>query len=105
MSELIKGLYPKEKHENAPDYVDSKLSINVPQFREWMQSYLKENPGIEWINIENKFSKAGNLYSSIDDWKPGSKPANEPPPAPPPAPPVNQAAAEQPDFKDDDIPF
>ena len=39
MSEPISGLYPKAKHEKAPDFVIGKLSINIPQFREWMVAH------------------------------------------------------------------
>lgn len=88
MSDLIGGLYPKPKKPNAPDFVIGKLSINVPQFREWMAAHIKANPGDDWINIDMKVSKGGKGYAALDDWKPeqnGSAPAST--------------------FKDDDIPF
>jgi len=44
MSDLVGGLYPKQKSDRAPDYVIGKLSINVQQFREWMVGHLKANP-------------------------------------------------------------
>ena len=100
MSDLINGLYPKQKHENAPDFVIGKLSINVSQFRDWMKGYLAENPNEEWINIDMKTSKSGKGYAAIDDWKP-NQPANEPPPAKP----APQAAAEPDGFEDSSIPF
>ena len=73
MDELIGGIYPKPKHENAPSFVIGKASINVAQFREWMQGYLKENPKAEWINMDLKVSKAGKGYAVIDTWEPESK--------------------------------
>ena len=95
MSDLINGLYPKPKHQNAPDFVIGKLSINVQQFREWMQGWLKENPGEEWINIDMKTSKAGKGYAAIDDWKPEKQDT----------PPARAEAPATDDFGTGDIPF
>lgn len=92
MSEPISGLYPKAKHANAPDFVIGKLSINIPQFREWMQAHIKANPGEEWINIDLKVSKAGKGYASIDDWKPDADKQTP-----------QSASADN--FQSDDIPF
>ena len=44
MADMIGGLYPKPRNPNAPDWVICKASINVAQFREWMQTHLKANP-------------------------------------------------------------
>lgn len=90
---LIGGLYPKPKHENAPDFVIGKLSINVPQLREWMAAHIKANPGEDWINIDMKVSKAGKGYAVLDDWKPNAQ--------------NGQASAPAADdsFTSDDIPF
>ena len=71
-SELIGGLYPK-KRDGQPDFVIGKLSINVPQFREWMAEHLKANQGSEWINIDMLVSKAGKGYAKLDTWEPDKK--------------------------------
>jgi hypothetical protein len=71
-SELIGGLYPK-KRDGQPDFVIGKLSINVPQFREWMAEYLKANQGSEWVNIDMLVSKAGKGYAKLDTWEPDKK--------------------------------
>ena len=82
MSDLVGGLYPKQKHENAPDFVIGKLSINVVQFREWMKAHLSANPGLDWINIDMKISREGKGYAALDTWKPGDeKPAAKKPAA------------------------
>jgi len=73
MDDMIGGIYPKPKHDNAPSFVIGKASINVAQFREWMQGYLKQNPNAEWINMDMKVSKAGKGYAVIDNWKPEGK--------------------------------
>lgn len=74
MDDMIGGIYPKPKHDNAPSFVIGKASINVAQFREWMQGYLKQNPDTEWINMDMKVSKGGKGYAVIDNWKPEGKP-------------------------------
>ena len=89
MSDMVNGLYPKEKHANAPDFVMCKVSINIKQFGEWMREHIKENPGEEWINLDFKVSKGGKGYAQVDTWKPNK-------------------TAEQPkadEFHDDDLPF
>lgn len=83
MTDLIGGIYPKPKHANAPDYVIGKLSINVQQFREWMQGYLKENPDADWINMELKVGRSGRAYAALDTWKPTQGAAAAPEPAAP----------------------
>jgi hypothetical protein len=71
-SELIGGLYPK-KRDGQPDFVIGKLSINVPQFREWMQKHIKENPDVIWVNGDMLVSKAGKGYAKLDTWEPDKK--------------------------------
>lgn len=80
MSDLVGGLYPKQKSDRAPDYVIGKLSINVQQFREWMVDHLKANPNDEWINLEMLVSKSGKAYAKVDTWKPEGKPEVKPEP-------------------------
>lgn len=69
-SELIGGLYIKQKPENAPDFVIGKASINIKQFREWMQAHLKANPDKEWINMDMLVAKTGKPYAVLDTWEP-----------------------------------
>ena len=85
-SVLIKGFYPKMKHENAPDFIIGKGSINLPQFAEFMREFKAANPGEEWVNIDMKVSKAGKGYASVDTWKPDPNLAAAPAAAPAPAP-------------------
>ena len=79
---MVNGMYPKPKRDNAPDFVLGTVSINVAQFREWFKGYLAENPGEEWVNIQNLQSKAGKYYAKVDTWKPDTNkaaaPANHP---------------------------
>jgi len=70
MADMIGGFYPKPRNPNAPDWVICKASINVAQFREWMQTHLKANTEEEWINMDLLIAKSGKGYAKIDDWKP-----------------------------------
>jgi len=71
----VNGLYIKSPSDRAPDWVMGKLSINVSQFREWMQGHLRDNPGAEWINIEMTRQKKDPSKGSavLDEWKPEQK--------------------------------
>jgi hypothetical protein len=87
-SVLIKGFYPKMKHENAPDFIIGKGSINLVQFAEFMREFKAANPGEEWVNIDMKVSKAGKGYASVDTWKPDPNMAGQGAPAAAPAAPA-----------------
>lgn len=73
MADMIGGFYPKPKNPNAPDFVICKASINIAQFREWMQGWIKENPNEEWVNMECLVARSGKGYAKIDEWKPEAK--------------------------------
>ena len=77
MSDMVGGIYPKLKNERSPDFVICKMSINVAQFREWMQSYMKQNPNEEWINMDFLVSRAGKGYAKLDSWKPDQAPQQQ----------------------------
>ncbi len=71
-SELISGIYPKPKHENAPDFVIGKMSINIPQMKDQIRAWESANKG-DWVNIDMKVSKAGKGYAIEDTWEPEAK--------------------------------
>lgn len=64
-AKFIPGLFFKDKHENAPDFVMCKGSIKVADLRDWLATQ-----GGEWVNFDLKRSREGKPYASIDDWKP-----------------------------------
>lgn len=99
MSDLIEGLYPKEKHENAPDFVMCKLSINVDQFGKWLDAWRAANPGEEWLRVDMLTSRAGKGYAKVDTWKPSTdKPATS-------ASSYRKESAAAESFDDLDVPF
>lgn len=65
MLDLIEGLIIKKPHENAPDFVKGKVSINVEKFIE----YLRNNSNNGWVNFDLKESKEGKLYCQLDTYR------------------------------------
>jgi len=70
---FVGGFFFKLPHENAPDFVKGKVSIKLPDLRQW----LIENPQGDWLNVDLKVSKAGKGYAELDTWKPDKEKANE----------------------------
>ena len=95
---FIPGLFFKDKHENAPDFVIAKGSIKVAD----MAAFLSQHSG-EWVNFDLKRSRDGKPYAQIDTWEPkgNGTPRNNAPR------PQRAAPATQPmdDFGDETIPF
>jgi len=96
-NKLITGLFFKDKHENAPDFVICKGSIKVADFAAW----LAQQSG-EWVNFDLKRSREGKLYPQVDDWKPNGAASTAPQGGTPAR--QRQAPAEDAPF-DDTIPF
>jgi hypothetical protein len=89
---FVDGLFVNPPHQNAPDFVKMKISIN-PEFKKWLNAQIEG----EVINIDVKESKAGKWYCSVDDWKPDpTKSSNNTT--------GTTSSAPDEDF-DDDIPF
>ena len=95
-SKLIKGLFFKDPHENAPDFVMAKGSIKIADMRTW----LDQQDG-EWVNFDLKRSREGKPYAQVDTWKPdGSRGGGQR------KAPQRKAAPAGNDFEDDEtIPF
>ena len=64
---LIKGLFAKDKHEKAPDFVKCDISIK----RLDLLDFLKERKE-DWINCQLLRSKGGKLYI-IENEKPAKE--------------------------------
>ena len=69
MGDLIKGVYPKKRHDNAPDFVIGKFNINIPQLIEFLTEWQQANPGVQWLNTEAKVGKNGKASCWEDDWQ------------------------------------
>lgn len=69
------GFIYKQKHPNAPDFVEGGCAIKVEEFQKWL-SRVKG----EWVNLDFKISKDGKPYAEVNTFKPDkskSKPTNE----------------------------
>jgi len=65
---FLDGIRAKRVSENAPEWIKMKLSINRTQLISWLQ-----NQTGDWIDIDIKESRSGNLYCEVDNWKPENK--------------------------------
>ncbi len=100
---FIDGLIFKPPHENAPDFIIAKISIE----REDVIAWLEQQSG-DWINADLKESKEGKLYASVDDWKPDGQRqgnGNSTPRRNAPQPKRRQPPPQDDVPFDDDIPF
>lgn len=68
MSDLVKGLYFKVKHEKAPDFVLGNLSVKKADLIEFLNTQNED-----WINMQILMSKGGKPYIAVDNWKPANK--------------------------------
>lgn len=83
---LPKGLRFFNKKENQPDFVVGSLVITMNE----LFTFCKENPGLlseyngqKQLKLQVKKSQNGNLYSSVDTWKPAEQAAGSAKSAPP----------------------
>ena len=69
---FVNGLYSKPVHENAPDFIKGKLSVNIKTFYEWMRlnKGLADEKG--YINMTVLEGRKGR-YIEVDTWKPEQK--------------------------------
>ena len=67
---FVDGMIIKSKSEGTPDWVKEKISLKLDEFGAWVAAQKKEDPSLEWINIDIKQSQGGKLYAERDMWKP-----------------------------------
>ena len=65
------GIYFKEPHQNAPDFVKGKLSIQKQKLMAWLEGMDAGDEG--YINLDIKVAKSGKLYIAVDNWKPNNQ--------------------------------
>jgi len=93
--DFVTGMFPKESHQNAPDFIKGTISINRADFGNWLRARPEQ-----WLNIDIKESKGGKLYAEVNSFVPDKSKA---------APAKESAQSAKPDYPepdlDDDIPF
>lgn len=67
MSEFPKGIFVKEPHQKAPDFVKGKILIKVDDAVAYLQGLPSDK---EWINLDIKVSKTNKWYCAINEFKP-----------------------------------
>ena len=68
-NDLVKGMFFKTPHDNAPDFVKRKVSVNVDQFIEYLNEHKNESG---YVNFDLLEAKSLHWYLKLDDWKPDS---------------------------------
>lgn len=63
---MADGMFFKEKHQNAPNFVIGGLSIKIDQF----SKFVKDHKDGEYLNFQVLKSKQGKPYIVLDTWKP-----------------------------------
>lgn len=63
---MADGMFFKEKHQNAPDFVICGLSIKIDQFAK----FVKDHKDGEYLNFQVLKSKQGKPYIVLETWKP-----------------------------------
>lgn len=98
-AKFIPGLFFKDKHENAPDFVILKGSVKVADMLAWLSKQTEE-----WVNFDLKRSRDGKPYASVDDWKPNQG-GGSGSGAPARTRPAKATDAPADEFEPDEIPF
>jgi len=70
---MADGMFFKEKHQNAPEFVIGGLSIKIDQF----SKFVKDHKDGEYLNFQVLKSKQGKLYIVLDTWKPNKDQAQQ----------------------------
>jgi hypothetical protein len=65
---LVDGVFFKNRHPNAPNFVVGKMSFKLDKFIE----FAKQNQQDGWFNIEILKSRDNKVYAIVDDWKPAA---------------------------------
>lgn len=63
--EFTEGIWYKDPHQNAPDFVIGALNIKRQDF----MKFLAERDG-DYVNLKILRSRAGKPYLEVDNWKP-----------------------------------
>jgi len=67
---FVDGMIVKLPDSNAPDFVKLKLSLKLDELGPWISTQKKNDPDMEWINIEIKEGRSGKWYAERNMWKP-----------------------------------
>lgn len=74
MADMVNGIFFKTPHDNAPDWVKRKVSVNVEQFIQYLQENANEKG---YVNFDLNEARSGHWYLQKDDWKPDGQKAEQ----------------------------
>lgn len=71
MKTFVNGIYSKEVHPKAPEFIKGKLSVHVNNFSDWLNANkgLADEKG--YINMTILNGQKGR-YIEVDTWKPNT---------------------------------
>lgn len=67
---FTEGFIFKKPGDKAPEFIKGEIAIKVDEFVAFL---LKHKKADGWVNINLKKSKAGKLYTDLDNWTPPKK--------------------------------
>lgn len=104
---LIEGMRFFNPHANAPTFVIGEMVISLNDFFAWCKAHPElhsDYQGVKQVRIQIKESKQGNLYGSVNTYKPdNAQTARRPATRTEAAKPVEKQAPLPPPV--DDLPF
>ena len=66
---FVDGLFIKDRTDRTPDFVLASYSINIANFRKWLEE--NEQHAVKgWLNIDIKKSQTGKKYAELNTYKP-----------------------------------
>ena len=77
------GIFAKQPHPNAPDFVKASISLKRADAIAWLQ----QQSG-EWVNLDIKEGRSGKWYAAVNNFEP--KQGGSPKPKPQPATGMNE---------------
>ena len=71
------GIFAKQPHPNAPDFVKASISLKRAEAIQWLQN----QPG-EWVNLDIKEGRSGKWYAAVNQFEPKQGAPQQPKPEP-----------------------
>jgi len=74
--EFAQGIYVNKPKQ---DFIAADFGIKIADFGPWFMEKAKaaKTAGDDFINIQFKEGKSGNMYAEVNNWKPSNDGGNE----------------------------
>ena len=70
-TEFPKGINIKNPSDKAPAFVIGKMGFNIQKMVAWLEETGRSQD--EWVNLDVMRNKSGELYLSVDNFKPNAE--------------------------------